>query len=192
MGSFSEMDNDSVTHASSITVDDCSATHLRARFERLLEANRPALARLAACYTRTRADQEDLLQDIAIAFWRALPRFRGECSDRTFLFRIAQNRAIAHISRLRPTASTDEFVDLVDPGPDPEQKAIKQELTASLTDAVRSLPPVFREVLTLTLEGMTYSEISEILGLTETNIGVRLARGKQLLRQMLKDKTRDH
>src|ERR1035441_8452785 len=92
---------------------------LEQRFDRLLAANGPALARLAASYTNTATDRDDLLQEIAMAVWQALRAFRGECSPRTFLFRIAHNRAIAYLVRSRarfPAAAGD--ADVHDPAPD--------------------------------------------------------------------------
>jgi RNA polymerase sigma factor (sigma-70 family) len=84
-----------------------AATPLSQDFDRLLAENGPALARLAASYTRTAADRDDLLQEIAIALWRAWPKFRGECSTRTFLFRVAHNRAISHVYRRRRPPTVD-------------------------------------------------------------------------------------
>ena len=82
-------------------------------FDRLLAENGPALSRLAASYTNTAADRDDLVQEIALSIWRGLPQFRGECSERTFIFRIAHNRAVTHLTR-RPPA-TSEVVDVAIP-----------------------------------------------------------------------------
>src|SRR5215469_9476703 len=76
-------------------------TSWKEQFERILAEHGPALSRLAGSYTHTRSDRDDLLQETAFAIWQALPRFRGECSERTFIFRIAHNRAIAYLSRYR-------------------------------------------------------------------------------------------
>ena len=70
-----------------------------AQLNRLLQANRQALSRLVASYARSASDREDLLQEIAIALWRALPGFRGECSERAFLFRIAHNRCMTYVAK---------------------------------------------------------------------------------------------
>src|SRR5258708_17598514 len=87
-------------------------------FDRLFAANGPALTRLAASYTNTQADRDDLLQEIAMALWQAWPRFRGECSERTFLFRIAHNRAIACLARARSQESAEE-IEVHDTAPNP-------------------------------------------------------------------------
>jgi RNA polymerase sigma-70 factor (ECF subfamily) len=160
---------------------------LEQRFTALMKAEGAALARLAASYALGSADRDDLFQDIAAAIWRALPRFRGECSERTFVFRIAHNRGIAHIARRRPsTIELAEDLDLRDPRPDPEQSLSVEQQRQRLLDAVLKLPIGYRQVVTLALEGMSYAEIGEILGIAESNAGARLTRARQLLRAELK------
>jgi RNA polymerase sigma-70 factor (ECF subfamily) len=70
-----------------------------ARLTRLLSVHAAPLSRLFASYARNAADRHDLAQEVALALFTALPRFRGECSERTFVFRVAHNREIgrAHV-----------------------------------------------------------------------------------------------
>ena len=90
-----------------------------------------------------------------MALWQALPRFRGECSERTFLFRIAHNRAIAHLSRARPAAPLgDQEARLYDPRPNPEAGLCREQQGQQLRRAIHRLPVTYRQVITLTLEGM--------------------------------------
>ena len=132
------------------------------RFLALLNANLPALSRLAGSYVRSAAEREDLLQDIALALWQALPRFRGECSERTFLFRIAHNHCIDHITRRRPMASLQELeLDPVDGQASIETRLNEQQDSARLMEAVRRLPLIQRQVVVLALEDMDYSEIAQ-------------------------------
>jgi RNA polymerase sigma-70 factor (ECF subfamily) len=157
------------------------------RFTALIEAEGAALARLAASYAREPGDREDLFQDIAVAIWQALPRFRGECSERTFLFRIAHNRGIAHLARRRlPTIEAGDDLQLRDASPDPEQSLSAEQQGRRLRDAVLSLPVGYRQVVTLALEGMSYVEIGDVLGIAESNVGARLTRARQMLRTRLK------
>jgi RNA polymerase sigma factor (sigma-70 family) len=159
------------------------------QLNRLLTANGPALLRLAASYTNTTSDRDDLVQDIAIALWKALPRFRGECSERTFLFRVAHNRAIDYLRQHRAiTASIDEDSPLRDSRPNPEAGFAQEQQGERLRQAIHRLPLPYRQVITLTLEEMSYSEIAQVLGVTETNVGVRLNRARQLLRQLLEER----
>jgi RNA polymerase sigma factor (sigma-70 family) len=156
-------------------------------FDRLLAENGPALARLAASYTNTAADRDDLVQEIALSIWRGLPHFRGECSERTFLFRIAHNRAVTHLTRRRPRA-TVEAVDVPDSAPDPEAGLAREQQGERLRRAVRALPLIYRQVVTLMLEGMEYGEIAQVLGLSESNVGARLTRARQMLRESMEVK----
>jgi RNA polymerase sigma factor (sigma-70 family) len=156
------------------------------RFLALLNANLPALGRLAGSYARSTAEREDLLQDIALALWQALPRFRGESSERTFLFRIAHNHCIDHITRRRPMASLEELeLDPPDGAKPVEARLNDQQDSARLMDAVRRLPLIQRQVVVLALEDMDYADIAQVLGITENNVGVRLNRARTMLRELM-------
>lgn len=157
-------------------------TILEQQFERILATQGPALSRLAASYTNTLSDRDDLLQEIAFAIWQALPKFRGDCSERTFAFRIAHNRGITYLSRAR-AQNTDpiEEIEVHDPAPGPESNLSQRQRAEKLREAVRRLPIAYRQVITLTLEGLGYKEFSEVLGISESNVGARLTRARQLL-----------
>ena len=155
-------------------------------FRELFRVYGPSLSRLAASYTLNSAERDDLLQEIAMAIWQALPRFRGESSEKTFLFRIAQNRAISHLTRRPPSEhELDEAIELPDDRHNPENVVSKEERMARLLKAIRRLPVQYRQVLTLSLEDLDYREIAEVLGISESNVGVRLNRARQLLRQTM-------
>jgi RNA polymerase sigma-70 factor (ECF subfamily) len=162
---------------------------LEQEFDRLLAANGPALARLAASYTNTSSDRDDLLQEIALAVWQALRGFRGECSARTFLFRIAHNRAIANLARTRARPPAADVDDVYDPGPDPESGLAREQTAAHLRRAIHGLPLVYRQAIMLALEDMGYAEIAEVLGISESNVGARLTRARQLLREAMEKST---
>ena len=158
---------------------------LEESFDRLLAANGAALTRLAASYTDTPSDRDDLLQEIALALWQALPRFRGECSERTFLFRIATNRAIAYLARRRAHPVLEEEIEAHDPAPNPEAGLVQEQRVEHLRSAIRRLPLAYRQAITLSLEGLGYGEIAEVLGISESNVGARLTRARQILRESL-------
>ena len=159
------------------------------QFDRLLAANGPALLRLAASYTNASGDRDDLFQDIAVALWQALLRFRGECSERTFLFRVAHNRAIDYLRRRRAlTTPLETEAEPRDSRPNPETGLAQEQQGERLRLAIHRLPLPYRQVITLVLEEMSYSEIAEVLGVTETNVGVRLNRARQLLRKFLEER----
>ena len=156
------------------------------RFLALLNANLPALGRLAGSYAGSTGERDDLLQEISLALWQALPRFRGDSSERTFLFRIAHNRCLNHIARRRSMDSLQALeLDPADESRPVDQALSQQQDSARLTDAVRRLPVIQRQVIVLALEDMEYHEIAEVLGISESNVGVRLNRARASLRKLM-------
>ena len=86
----------------------------RATFTRLLDEFEQPLRRLTTGYAAEPADREDLFQDIAVGIWGAIPRFRGESSERTWIYRIAHNTALTWKSKSRRRQSRereDEYSD---------------------------------------------------------------------------------
>jgi RNA polymerase sigma-70 factor (ECF subfamily) len=167
--------------------DLAARAELERLFDKLLAENGAALARLAGSFTNTAADRDDLVQEIALAIWRGLPHFRGECSERTFIFRIAHNRAVTYLVRRRPQASA-EAIDVPDAALNPEADLAREQQGERLRNAVRALPLIYRQVVTLVLEGLDYGEIAEVLGISESNVGARLSRARQMLREALEVK----
>jgi len=158
-----------------------------ARFERLLEELGPALRRLAASYEPVASRRDDLFQEIALALWQGLRRFRGDCSLRTFAFRIAHNRAVTYAWHRRRTAASDlaEAERVPDPREDAASTMQRTQARGKLYAAIRSLPIVHRQVLTLTLEDLSQAEIGAVLGVSENAVAVRLTRARKALRVAL-------
>lgn len=157
------------------------------RCVRLLHEHDRALRRLAASYERDPSRQQDLLQEIWLAVWQALPRFRGECSERTFVFRIAHNRGVSHVDhwQRRRTDSLEDDAPLATSQPDPERALSAEQRREALQAAVQSLPLGLRQVVVLTLEGLSHAEVAEIIGITENNVAVRLTRARAALSRLL-------
>jgi RNA polymerase sigma factor (sigma-70 family) len=162
-------------------------------YQRLVAQNGGALRRVAATYEADPSRQEDLLQEILLALWRALPTFRGESSERTFLFRIAHNRGLSHLLKTKRTPlveleGLEEDVQedlLADPRQNPERSAVERQDRARLLEAIRALPLLPRQILTLYLEGLSHREIGDVLGLTENHVAVQLHRARHKVRALL-------
>ena len=154
---------------------------------RLLNEHDRALRRMTAGYERDPSRQQDLIQEIWLAVWQALPRFRNECSERTFVFRIAHNRGVSHIEhwQRRQTDVLDDAAPIPAPGPDPEHSLSQQQRHERLRAAVRALPIGLRQVVVLTLEGLSNAEVADIVGITENNVAVRLTRARAALSRAL-------
>ena len=120
-----------------------------------------------------------------MALWRALPRFRGESSLRTFVLQVAHNRSITFATRRRPFADLPEEGLLPDPAPLVEERLIEQQDRDRLFRAIRRLPEAQRQAVMLHLEGLSQREIAALQETSEGNVGVRLTRARKALRALL-------
>ncbi|MBT3218103.1 MAG: sigma-70 family RNA polymerase sigma factor [Proteobacteria bacterium] len=154
-------------------------------FKQLVDEHGPAVSRIAASYAPPGAGREDLNQEIWLAVWRALPRFRGESLLRTYVFRIAHNRGSTWAIRHKPLELLEDPSRLTDEGEGPEKAASERQEVQQLMRVIRSLPIGHRQVLTLVLEGLSHQEVGETLGLTENAVGVRLHRARKAVRQVM-------
>jgi RNA polymerase sigma factor (sigma-70 family) len=125
------------------------------------------------------------MQEILVALWRALPRFRGESSERTFVLRVAHNRGVTFALRRRPFGRLPDDAQLADPAPLAEERLIDEQRRERLFHGIRQLPEAQRQAVMLRLEGLSQREIADVQGTTETNVGVRLTRARQALRRLL-------
>ena len=144
------------------------------------------VARIVSAHESDRELRKDLEQEIAVALWRALPRFEGRSTLKTFVARVAEKRCFTHTARHARTPRAMPFPeDLHHDGVDPEAQLESRDAKNRLLAAIRRLPHGHREVVVLSLEGFRHEEIGEVLGLTANNVGVRLHRAKTRLQEML-------
>ena len=156
----------------------------REAFERLLRCYLAPLRRLSWAYGRYPADREDLLQEITLALWTALPAFRGDASERTWLYRVAHNTAIGFVTRQKRREKHEapgEPLDRPASSQDPERCAIDAQRRERLWVAVRALETTDRQVVILHLEGLPVGDIEAVTGLTAGSIATRLTRLRRKL-----------
>ena len=158
-------------------------------YEQVLADLGGALKRLTASYEADSDLRADLLQEICLAIWQALPRFRRQSSLKTFVFRIAHNRGLTwgwRASRQPRNLTTgDEPEALADRSLSVDDRLDRRRRRRDLESAILELPITWRQVVTLRLEDLSYREIAEILGVTENNVMVRANRARNRLRELL-------
>lgn len=161
--------------------------------EALLRAHGALIARIARSHEADRGRAEELVQDIHVAIWQALPRFRGEANVRTYIARIAQNRAVSHVARearIPIAAPLDPFDEVLPSAQQtPEEAAVHSEARSRLEQAVRELPLGSKLAVTLALEGFSPDEVAAVLGISPSAAAVRLHRAKAALQERLKERT---
>jgi len=127
-----------------------------------------------------RADRADLFQEILIALWEAIPRFDARAKLSTYVYRVALSCALNwKRSRSRYARTLDRFTQVLPvltSTSNPDQERLNW-----LYARIHELPPVDRTLILLSLDRLNYTDIAEITGLSESNVGVRLHRIKQQL-----------
>jgi RNA polymerase sigma factor (sigma-70 family) len=161
----------------------------RAAYEDLLGRYVAPLRRLAWSYEHDPAGREDLFQEIAMALWTALPRFRGESSERTWVYRVAHNTALTFTASRRRRDSREQSGE---PPREPalpasqEREAIDQQRRNLLWAAVQALPLDGKQIVVLHLEGLSAAEIEAVTGVSAGAVATRLTRFRQKLATRLR------
>jgi len=153
-------------------------------FLQLISAHQQIIHKVCRLYRDTPIDREDLFQEIVFQLWRSIDSFRGQSTTGTFIYRIALNTAIATF-RKEGKKNAVSYVDQVpDLPPENEDPAIA-ERKERLIGAIKMLEEADRAVIALVLDEYSYREISEIIGITENNVGVRVSRIKNKIKKLL-------
>jgi RNA polymerase sigma factor (sigma-70 family) len=160
-------------------------TRVDGDFLALLNQYRGAIERVSRTYTSGVAEREDLVQEIVYQLWRAFPSYRRESAPLTWVYRIAINTAITGLRRLarQPThVPLEAAADVASPttavGSDPRADVLYR--------VIRRLGDVDRALVMCYLDDLSYREIADVLGISETNVGARLSRTKTRLQNLVK------
>jgi RNA polymerase sigma-70 factor (ECF subfamily) len=143
-----------------------------AMFVELVRSYGPRLQRLAGSYARGE-DRHDLLQQMWLQVWRALPGCRGDAAISTWAYRIALNTAVSYVrGEIRRREHTSGAA-----APEPAVAGGRDE-RAILDEFLAGRGPIDRSVMLLYLEGLTPAHVAQVTGHTEGAIAVRLTRLK--------------
>jgi RNA polymerase sigma-70 factor (ECF subfamily) len=161
----------------------------RAALDRILRDYAGFAFRLAASYEADPETARDLTQDILMAVWQAWPAFRRQCSERTYVARIAHHRIATHVGKaVRQPRRVQLADDLPATEASPEEQVSRQDQRERLTTLVRTLPVAYREVALLLLEDFTPSEVAETLGISANAVAIRSSRARDMLRALLEQR----
>lgn len=167
--------------------------HQRTLFEAWVRQYGGLILRVARGYTIADEDRQDLAQEILLQMWCSLPRFEGRAKESTWIYRVALNTALAW--RRADSRRCRRFTPLLEvediPADETEGRARldNEEALARLYGAIRALPKVDAALVMLHLDGLSYREIAEVLGVSEGNVGVKLTRARKALAELMKEAT---
>jgi RNA polymerase sigma factor (sigma-70 family) len=141
------------------------------------------ILKVCRMYRDSREDQEDLFQEIVYQLWKSYPSFKGESKISSWIYRIALNTAIAIYRKPKlPIKYYEDFPESIHPSEEKTGSGNEERLFRAL----RKLNDSEKAIISLYLDEFSYREIAEIIGLNESNVGVRLNRIKNKLKEILK------
>ncbi len=162
------------------------AVDSQAQFADLLQRHRGIVLKVAHGYAWQAEDRADLAQEIAAQAWRAFARYDASRPFSTWLYRIALNVAISFVrensQRIRHDVALDpELHDVADHTASPE----REQQVQVLYRFIQRQAPLERALLLLYLDGHANRDIADVLGIGESNVGTKINRLKQRLRDEL-------
>ncbi len=150
--------------------------------EEIVRVHAAMVRRIAIVYERYPDRVDDLVQDVWIAVWQALPRLNDQATLKSYVARITQNICVTHVRRALVRQTQPLTDTLPDPAPLLDEATAHAMRLARLIEAVRSLPENLKAVASLYLEDMPIKDIALSLGISEGNASVRLHRAKSAIR----------
>ena len=169
--------------------------NLESLFESWLIEHKGVVLKVARAYTLTTEDCQDLAQEILFQVWRSLPQFQGRASASTWFYRVALNTALdwhrkehRRQERQQPIFAIE---DLSVAGLDSSQQLVQREVVERLCAAIRQLPKTDAALILLYLDDQSYRQMAEVLGISQSNVGVKLNRAKKALGELMKDESHE-
>lgn len=160
---------------------------LKEQFVEIFETNIGIIYKISKAYTRTASDRDDLINDIALELWKAFPKFKGHSRISTWIYRIALNTSMNYkrkqkneltlFSDLKQIENVSSLID--------NEDSSKIDL---LYSCIEDLDEINKAIIILYLDNNSHDEISEITGISKTNVGTRISRIKEQLRKIANKK----
>jgi RNA polymerase sigma-70 factor (ECF subfamily) len=155
-------------------------------FVKLINDYRSLIFKVCNLYCSDPESRRDLFQEVVLQLWKSFPGFRRESSNSTWIYRIALNTAISNFRKeskrpgKRPLSMLE--VDI------PDMSGISEEIEnrSTLKLAIEKLTEIEKAVIMLYMDDKSYDQISEIIGISNSNVGVRLNRIKNKLSNLIK------
>jgi RNA polymerase sigma-70 factor (ECF subfamily) len=160
------------------------ADHVDATFIQQINQNLGSAHKVVRIYFPTGDDRDDVLQEMMYQLWRSYPRFDKRAKFSTWMYSVCLNTALTYKRKsrnehLEPLSPTHHQVE-------DQSSSDEEESVNLLFDAIAKLSPLNKAIILLYLEDMSYEEIAALIGLTKSNVSVRLVRIKRELETQLK------
>jgi len=147
--------------------------------------------KVVKAYAASPQDQDDLFQEILLQLWSSIPGFQGKAKEATWIYRVALNTALVwKRGKVRKQRRYHRLMIDFNEASDVQQSycdSMPEEQTIDrLYVAIRKLRKIDGSIILMCLDGLSYDEMAGILGISKSNVGVKLNRAKKQLAQLLK------
>ena len=159
-------------------------------FDQWLADYKALLFKVIRAYARHKEDQDDLFQEVCLQVFRSIPNFKGNAAISTWIYRISLNTAIKWSTKEKKYVDGHQDIGHVSNVLEINEHQDDDRL-AWLYHEIHQFNEVDRSLTLLLLEGYSYKEMSDMLGISESNIGVKIHRiKKQLIETSKRDDAR--
>ncbi len=158
---------------------------LKEEFLEILSDYQGIVYKVCLVYFKNKTDREDNFQDIVYQLWKSYPKLKNRKSIGSWIYAVAINTSISRVKRNFRIEYKDEIPDSTDQS-NAIDEMIKDESLALLLNAIYNLDEIDKSIMLLYLDEKSYAEIADIIGISKSNVGVRINRAKKILKQNLK------
>lgn len=151
-------------------------------FKKFIEENQAIIHRICRAYSNSNEEFKDYTQEVALQLWKSHEKFQGNAQISTWVYRVALNVCLSHIRKKKINTSP-----LLEHDVSYEEEGDEEQLNA-LYAALKKIKEADRAIILLYLEDKSYKEMAEILGLTVSNVGVKVSRIKIELKSIIHGK----
>ena len=151
-------------------------------FLNIVEENKKLIYKVSHIYCDSTIDKNDLFQEIVANLWKAYPDFKGNSKISSWIYRIALNTAITWLRDYIKHKNHVEYSNFI---PNVSDDYELEEVYEQLYSAIEYLGKIDKAIILLQLEGYSYDEISKIIGLTKSNVAIKINRIKLKLKSNL-------
>jgi RNA polymerase sigma-70 factor, ECF subfamily len=160
-----------------------------------LDEHGASVFKVARAYTLTSDECQDLAQEILLQAWRSLPKFEHKASAATWFYRVALHTALNWHRKDKPRRSRQqpllEVQVVAAEGANSAERAEHRETVEQLYRAIHQLPKTDAALVLLYLDELSYREMADVLGISESNVGVKLNRAKKALSELMKGQSHE-
>tara|TARA_B100000809_G_scaffold1958_1_gene2272 strand:+ start:129 stop:641 length:513 start_codon:yes stop_codon:yes gene_type:complete len=160
------------------------------RFQKIIEENKGILYKVINIYCKDTQDKKDLEQEILIQLWKSLEKYNTNYKISTWIYKIAMNISISFYRKNRNTPAHLSIDSIFIEKDYEEQNDYIKDKKRILNVFIAKLNEFDKAIILLYLEDYNYKEISNIVGITETNVGSKINRIKNKLKKTYQDGTK--